>query len=69
MKNFSLKLAEIDCSRLGHTSQFVEGYLSNKEKLKKKKLIYFFSSRHVANKQINKMIARVIKISKAGFFF
>ena len=69
MKTFSLKLAEIDCSRLGHTSQIVEGYLSNKEKLKKKKLIYFFSSRHVANKQINKMIARVVKISKAGFFF
>ena len=31
MKTFSLKLAEIDCSRLGHTSQIVEGYLSNKE--------------------------------------
>lgn len=69
MKTFSLKLAEIDCSRLGHTSQIVEGYLSNKEKLKKKKLIYFFSSRHIANKQINKMIGRVVKISKAGFFF
>ena len=69
MKTFSLKLAEIDCSRLGHTSQTVEGYLSNKKKLKKKKLIYFLSSGYVANKQINKMIGRVIKISKAGFFF
>ena len=69
MKTFSLKLAEIDCSRLGHTSQTVEGYLSNKKKLKKKKLIYFLSSGYVANQQINKMIGRVIKISKAGFFF
>jgi putative glycosyltransferase (TIGR04372 family) len=69
MKTFSLKLAEIDCSRLGHTSQIVEGYLSNKEKLKKKKLIYFFSSSNVANKQINKMVARTLKISKISFFF
>jgi putative glycosyltransferase (TIGR04372 family) len=69
MKTFSLKLAEVDCSRLGSTSQIVEGYLSNKEKLDEKKLIYFFSSSNVANKQINKMVARTLKISKISFFF
>lgn len=69
IKIFSFKLAEIDCSRLGHTSQIVEGYLFHMKHLKhKNRIIYFFSS-NVANKQINIMIKRVLNISKISFFY
>lgn len=66
---FNLRLAQIDNSRFGHTTNFVEGYLSSLEnKKEERKLIFFFTSVS-ANKQIDKMVKRVLKISKIGFIY
>ena len=60
----------MDSSRLGHTSQFIEGFLCFNQDIKNKKnKFFFFFNRPTANKQINEMIKRKIKVYDSNFFF
>lgn len=66
---FKLNYVEIDTSRLGHTSQIVEGFLCyNKQFYKNKKSFIFLFNNFTANRQINNLIERKLKVYKSNIF-
>ena len=68
---FSFKLCEINVSRLGHATVYVEGFLLNKKYFNndefKNHKIFFYFSHPIINKQITKMIRRVLPIYGPSF--
>ena len=67
------KFSEINVSRLGHATIYVEGFISYKKFLiknefKNTKIIFYFS-KPIVNHQVTKMIKRVLPIYRPSIFF
>ena len=66
-----IKLAEIDAARMGNTTQYIEGYLVSKnffDELKNCKIIFYFDL-PIVNRQVIKMVKRVIPVNSYSIFF
>lgn len=66
-----LKFIEVDFSRFGGSSYFIEGLilLKKNKKIKEFENYFFFSSFKTCNKQLKIMALRILNVSKFNWFF